>query len=70
MLGTVAHTAGWPVPVGGTQVISDALIADLRAHGGELVLDETVTAPPDGVVIYDTAPTALLSIYRDAVPSR
>ena len=64
MLGTVAHTAGWPVPVGGTQVITDTLIADLRAHGGELVLGEPVTAPPDGVVIYDTAPTALLSHLR------
>ena len=70
MLGTVAHTAGWPVPVGGTQVISDALIADLISHGGELVLGEPVTAPPDGVVIYDTAPTALLDIYGSAIPPR
>lgn len=70
MLGTVAHTAGWPVPVGGTQKISDALIADLRTHGGELTVGEPVTAPPDGVVIYDTAPTALLDIYGDAVPAR
>jgi phytoene dehydrogenase-like protein len=70
MLGTLAHAVGWPVPVGGTQMIPDALIADLRAHGGELVLGERVTAPPDGVTIYDTAPTALLDIYGDAVPSR
>lgn len=70
MLGTVAHTAGWAVPVGGTQVISDALIADLLAHGGELELGQPVTSPPAGVVLYDTAPTALLDIYGDAVPHR
>ena len=34
MLATLAHTVGWPIPVGGSQAIPDALIADLRAHGG------------------------------------
>jgi phytoene dehydrogenase-like protein len=70
MLATLGHAVGWPIPVGGSQVIPDALIADLRAHGGELVLDEEVTSPPEGVVLYDTAPTALLRIYGDALPSR
>ncbi|WP_201274536.1 NAD(P)/FAD-dependent oxidoreductase [Mycolicibacterium sp. CH28] len=68
MLGTVAHTAGWPVPVGGSQVIVDALLADLQAHGGELVVGAPVSSPPPGVVIYDTAPTALLDIYGSRVP--
>ncbi|MBU8816255.1 NAD(P)/FAD-dependent oxidoreductase [Mycolicibacterium goodii] len=70
MLAMLAHAVGWPIPIGGSQAIPDALIADLRAHGGELVVGEEVTEPPSGVVIYDTAPTALLSIYRDAVPTR
>lgn len=70
MLGTLAHAVGWPIPVGGSQAIADALIADLRAHGGELVLGEEVTSPPAGVVLYDTAPPALLRIYGDAVPEK
>jgi phytoene dehydrogenase-like protein len=70
MLATLAHTVGWPVPVGGSQAIADALIADLLAHGGVLHTDAEVTSPPKGVVLYDTAPTALLGIYGDALPSR
>ena len=70
MLATLAHAVGWPIPVGGSQAIPDALLADLRAHGGELVLGEEVTDPPPGVVLYDTAPTALLRIYGDRLPPR
>lgn len=70
LLATLAHTVGWPIPVGGSQAITDALVADLTAHGGVLRVGEPVTRPPAGVVIYDTAPTALLDIYGDAVPAR
>ncbi len=70
LLATLGHTSGWPVPVGGSQAIADALMADLRAHGGELRTDAEVRTPPPGVVLYDTAPTALLGIYGDALPSR
>ncbi|UXA20679.1 NAD(P)/FAD-dependent oxidoreductase [Mycobacterium sp. SMC-4] len=69
MLASLAHATGWPIPAGGSQSIPDALAADLRAHGGELVVGEEVSRPPDGVVLYDTAPTALLRIYGDAVPA-
>ncbi|MBB2991491.1 phytoene dehydrogenase-like protein [Mycolicibacterium iranicum] len=69
MLSTLGHAVGWPIPVGGSQAIPDALLADLRAHGGELVLGEEVTSPPSGVVLYDTAPTALLDIYGDRLPA-
>jgi phytoene dehydrogenase-like protein len=70
MLATLAHSVGWPIPVGGTQVITDALIADLRAHGGELTAGVEVAEAPVGVAVFDTAPTALLGIYGDAVPPR
>ncbi len=70
LLATLAHTSGWPVPVGGSQAIVDAMIHDLQDHGGELHAGVEVTAPPPGVVLYDTAPTALLDIYGDALPAR
>jgi len=70
MLATLAHTVGWPVPVGGSQAIADALIDDLRAHGGVLQADAEVRTPPSGVVLYDTAPTALLNIYGGRLPER
>jgi phytoene dehydrogenase-like protein len=70
MLATLAHTVGWPIPVGGSQAIPDALIADLRAHGGALTSGGEITEPPSGVVLFDTAPTALLFIYRDRLPAR
>jgi len=70
MLATLAHTVGWPIPVGGSQAIPDTLIADLRAHGGTVTAGREITEPPAGVVLFDTAPTALLSIYRHELPGR
>jgi phytoene dehydrogenase-like protein len=73
MLATLAHSVGWPIPVGGSRVITEALIADLEAHGGELTAGVEITSPPEppgSVVAFDTAPTALLRIYGDALPDR
>jgi phytoene dehydrogenase-like protein len=70
MLATLAHSVGWPIPVGGSRAMTDALIADLRAHGGELTAGLEITEPPSGVVAFDTAPTALLRIYGDKLPDR
>jgi phytoene dehydrogenase-like protein len=73
MLATLAHSVGWPIPVNGSRVITDALIADLEAHGGELTAGVEITSPPEppgSVVAFDTAPTALLRIYGEALPDR
>ena len=70
MLATLGHAVGWPIPVGGSQAIIDVLIADLHAHGGQLAAGVEVAEPPGGVVLFDTAPTALLAVYRDELPAR
>ncbi|WP_329061991.1 phytoene desaturase family protein [Streptomyces sp. NBC_01429] len=61
-----AHAGGWPMPHGGSQSISDALAAYLRALGGTVHtgyevkrLDEL---PPARAYIFDTSPTALARI--------
>lgn len=68
------HARGWPIPVGGSQSIIDALVADLIAHGGTIEtgvevrsLDELSRAR---VVMADVTPRALLRIAGDRVPAR
>ncbi|WP_374313393.1 phytoene desaturase family protein, partial [Microbacterium sp.] len=41
-LGAYAHARGWPIPLGGSQAIVDAMGDDLRALGGEVVLEREV----------------------------
>ena len=69
MLATLAHAVGWPIPVGGSQAIPDALIADLRPTVANWSSARRSPRPPDGVVLYDTAPTALLRIYGEELPA-
>ena len=47
LLGSLAHQVGWPVAVGGSQSIADALVARLRSLGGEVVTDHRVTSLAD-----------------------
>ncbi|SEE92991.1 phytoene desaturase family protein [Ruania alba] len=69
MLATLAHTVGWPIPVGGSGALTAALIADLEAHGGRVVTDHEVTAwhelPRARAYLADLSPAALVRIWGD-----
>ena len=69
-----AHARGWPIPVGGSQSIVDALVADLRQHGGELVTDRQVASldelPTSRVTLLDVTPRALHAIAGRRLPDR
>ena len=73
-LAAYGHAKGWPIPRGGSQAIIDAMLTDLRAHGGELVADHEVTSldelPPSRVTLLDVTPQALSRIAGDRMPSR
>lgn len=72
-LATYAHAGGWPVPLGGSRAITDALVDDLTAHGGELVLDHEVRTldelPAARLVMLDVTPRALVEIAGDRLPA-
>ncbi|MEE6273823.1 phytoene desaturase family protein [Georgenia wangjunii] len=74
LLGSLAHGTGWPVPVGGSQAIVDALAADLLAHGGEIRTGTPVTTwrelPRARAYLFDTTPRALAAIWGERMPSR
>ena len=62
---------GWPVAVGGSAAITDALASLLRAHGGTIETGRWVTdvrdLPRADVVLLDTAPGAAADILGDTM---
>lgn len=72
-LHTHAHAGGWPIPIGGSQAISDALADDLRAHGGEVVLDHEVASLDElsaRAVVLDVTPRAFVKLAGERMPGR
>src|SRR5690625_72692 len=73
-LGMIAHTHGWPIPVGGSQAITDALVADLKAHGGQVFLGHPIETPADlppaRAYLFDIAPEQVARILADRLPDR
>lgn len=74
MLGTLAHTVGWPVPVGGSAAIARALVADIEAHGGAVETGARIGSltelPPVRATLLDVAPPGLLRMAGGRLPDR
>ncbi|HTY72123.1 MAG TPA: NAD(P)/FAD-dependent oxidoreductase [Actinomycetes bacterium] len=66
MLASLAHSVGWPVAVGGSQAIADALVRRLRSLGGEVVTGTDVrrlsALPSHRVALLDITPRQFLRI--------
>lgn len=66
ILGTAAHTTGWPFPKGGSHSITQAMAAYFFSMGGEIetgtpihLLDQL---PPSKTVLFNTTPKQILDI--------
>jgi len=74
VLTTFAHSVGWPMVKGGSQVVAQALADELRALGGDVVTDHRVAdlaeLPPHRVAIMDITPRQVVEIAGDRLPSR
>lgn len=73
VLGALGHARGWPVPVGGSRAITDALAADLLAHGGRIETGHTVERIAEldayDVKLFDTSARGLVGIAGDRLPA-
>jgi phytoene dehydrogenase-like protein len=81
MLQMLGHAVGWPVAVGGSRAISDAMASLLVSLGGEIETGRPVSSlaelPDSRAVLLDVSPRALLGIaggrlggrYRRALQS-
>ncbi|HSP59422.1 MAG TPA: NAD(P)/FAD-dependent oxidoreductase [Ornithinimicrobium sp.] len=74
-LGALAHgPTGWPLVRGGIGRITEALLADLRAHGGEVVTGHPVRAgadlPPARATLLDTHARVAADLLAEPYRSR
>ena len=72
MLGS-AHADGWPFPEGGSARLTEALVAELRAHGGEVVTGRRIERmddlPVHRAALFDVSPGSLAAIAGDRLPA-
>ncbi len=71
---TAGHRYGWPVAAGGSQSITNALVALLGDLGGKIVTGVRIKSAsqlsPADVTMFDLAPGAVADILGDRLPAR
>ncbi|MDR2256527.1 MAG: NAD(P)/FAD-dependent oxidoreductase [Arthrobacter sp.] len=77
VLAAAAHgEGGWPLPLGGAQVLANELIRDLEAHGGRVSTGRWIRSlddldgPAPEIVIADTSARDLARIAGPVLPAR
>lgn len=74
LLGALGHASGWPVPIGGSRAITDALAADLLAHGGRIETDHPIDDIRDlrgyGTVLFDTSARDMAAMVGERFPAQ
>jgi phytoene dehydrogenase-like protein len=70
VLAAHAHARGWPIPLGGSQAIVDALARDLSEHGGIIRTGVEVDELPESkAVLLDVTPLALVEMAGERLPA-
>lgn len=71
-LGILAHTAGWPIAQGGSQMIANSLAAHFLSLGGKIFTNSPVKSidqlPSSRVILCDIGPRQLLQIAGHHLP--
>ena len=66
VLATTGHLGGWPIPIGGSQQIANALASFFTSIGGKIATDYYVTSldqlPASKAILFDITPRQLLKI--------
>ena len=73
VLAVAAHAVGWPIPRGGSQAITDALIAHLHSLGGHVrpstPIEHLDNLDASELTLCDTTPRQLLRLARGRLSS-
>jgi phytoene dehydrogenase-like protein len=73
VLGLAGHAVGWPIPLGGSQQIANALASHLRELGGKIEINQPVEnlnhVPKSRAILLDVSVWEFLRIAGDQLPS-